>query len=138
MIAASQNDFEEFGVDQSTLDEMKQVRGDLAGRRRPMRRFPSLSQPLPSFISLSRRAQSFSSSCCLLLSLFNAYSHRRGAAEARRWVVVSRPKAGLSCRAGSQSSGAPSVFGSLFIAPVLAHAPHILSLLSVALSCDAA
>lgn len=31
VIQASQNDFEEFGVDQSTLDEMKQVCGSLAG-----------------------------------------------------------------------------------------------------------
>jgi hypothetical protein len=30
VIAASQNDFEEFGVDQSTLDEMKQVCDSLA------------------------------------------------------------------------------------------------------------
>jgi hypothetical protein len=100
VIAASQNDFEEFGVDQSTLDEMKQVRGDLPERRCPLRRFPSLSLPFPSFISLSQRAQSFSSSHRFLLSLFKVYIPCRGAAEARRWVVVNRPKAGLGYRAG--------------------------------------
>lgn len=31
VIQASQNDFEEFGVDQTTLEEMKQVRDSLVG-----------------------------------------------------------------------------------------------------------
>lgn len=117
MIAASQNDFEEFGVDQSTLDEMKQVCDEIAGAQVSAAHLSFVAAAPSVFISLSQRVQSLSSSCQSFLSLSSAHLHRRGGAAAGIWVVVSRPKAGLSSRAVSQSSGAPSVFGSLFYSP---------------------
>ena len=41
VIQTSQNDFEEFGVDQSTLEEMKQVRDSLVG-------YPAIAPSLSS------------------------------------------------------------------------------------------
>lgn len=43
VIAASKNDFDEFGVDQSTLDEMKQVCGNYRGGACSLHRRAALS-----------------------------------------------------------------------------------------------
>lgn len=71
MIAASQNDFEEFGVDQSTLDEMKQVCGNGPGRRASLPALSIVARTLSDSVPLSRIS--------LLIDYFPSryFSHRR-------------------------------------------------------------
>ncbi|OCK76725.1 hypothetical protein K432DRAFT_396198 [Lepidopterella palustris CBS 459.81] len=49
VIQASQNDFEEFGVDQTTLAEMKEVRGNISLAQSPQSFIAWLRQPAPLF-----------------------------------------------------------------------------------------
>jgi transcription initiation factor TFIIA large subunit len=102
VIQASQNDFEEFGVDQTTLDEMKQVRDSLVG-------YPAIEPSLSSAMAATR-------SCSTLSTLFHVYFlflelfiDRCAAMDDGTMQPGSggdgRPKAGLSSRLVSQVGG---------------------------------
>jgi hypothetical protein len=106
VVQASQNDFEEFGVDHSTLDEMKQVCDSLAATRLSHLSFSRgySAQPLCSFL---RRPSFFSSRsicCSVVCAACDSAAMQPGLGG------HGRPKAGLSCRLSSQVGGALSIW----------------------------
>jgi hypothetical protein len=113
VVQTSQNDFEESGVDHSTLDEMKQVCCNLAA-------FQAIT---PSF-SLSLHHSVAPSSCSFFYSPFLFVEHSFASFYARcndrataAWVGGDgRLKAGLSCRLVLQLRGRLSIWITL-IAP---------------------
>ena len=119
MIKASQNDFEEFGVDQSTLDEMKQVRDRLAAS-------PAIA---PSLNSWQHRAatpllclSSMSLSFCQKYFPV-VYAALDGGAMQPGLRGDGRPEAGLSSRLVSQVGGALSIWVT-FYSPCSAAQPR--------------
>lgn len=81
MIKASQNDFEEFGVDTSTLEEMKQVRDRLAASPAiaPSLYVGSIAQPRAFFVARP----------CFFLSVKNVFP-----SSTLRWAVA---RCSLAC-----------------------------------------
>lgn len=134
MIQASQNDFEEFGVDQSTLDEMKQVRGELP-QRAPV--FLSLLQPSAPF--LCRTRAHFSSRVTIVVN-----RHRYRSADGGAWQPggsLGLAESGAELPGGlARSGGALSIWDALYSPRAgtrRRQAPAILAPTGIATSHDA-
>lgn len=139
MIAASQNDFEEFGIDQSTLDEMKQVRGAFAVRRMLFAPPVLCLSTSPSSISFFRRR--------IVVRLFFGqllYFHvslvvrMAGSAQmaACHCVVLGGAKSGAESPDVSQERGPLSIWGHFIAQASPRQVMHIPADLGVATSCD--
>jgi hypothetical protein len=107
VIQASQNDFEEFGVDTTTLEEMKQVRDSLVG-------YPATAPSLSLFMAATRSRFTLLSSFHVFFLLSKCYSVVCAVFDDGAMQPGSggdgRPKAGLSSRLVSKSGGALSIW----------------------------
>lgn len=114
VIDASKNDFDEFGVDQSTLEEMKAVGGNMRSPAPAPCIICTRRTPFPAFLSVCTfPAVVFSALVSVCVRLLCAAMQQAGMWSGAGWWWAA-PKAGLAGLAGrSRRSGAPSVFGSL-------------------------
>jgi hypothetical protein len=121
VIAASANDFEEMGVDPSTLDEMKQVSGKTRERRMllasPCSQRPSFLSACDSYVP----AFSFWSNAVLLF-MRRAHSQLRTGLVAWHCVVLGGAESGAELPAVSQRDGGALSIWVTFIAPAPVHA----------------
>jgi hypothetical protein len=116
VIQASQNDFEEFGVDQSTLDEMKQVRCNTACIW--LLALLSLHRrAFPMFHHLPARGCFLLASCPVASIAASSLLRCAGGVVLPGLGVDGAAESGARWVAGSRKLGAPQYLGRPLIAP---------------------